>query len=73
MKNYTDWYSVFNSTQLPMSCCDSQVGAVGTQNCTEMSKTLHRASCLTTLSIEVKQNASTLGGAAISIAFIQVT
>jgi hypothetical protein len=55
-----------------MSCCGPEVGAIGTSNCTELSNTLFHQSCLNTLSIEVKQNASTLGGAAISIAFVQV-
>lgn len=71
MDTYRDWYPILNSS-LPMSCCETQPGAVGHEICNETVFTLYRSSCLTTLSSIIKENATTLGITGIAIAMAQV-
>lgn len=70
-KNYSDWYPILNHS-LPISCCKPKTGAVGLMTCDEDSRNLYRMPCLKSLSVLVRDNAVTLGGAGISIAFIQL-
>ncbi|KAG7202538.1 hypothetical protein KM043_009737 [Ampulex compressa] len=69
--NVTDWKKIYESGDLPMSCCDSLTGAVGTMNCTLNSENLHKSGCFPTFVSFIKGHAVQLGGAGIGIAFIQ--
>lgn len=69
--NYTDWYPILNNS-IPMSCCGSEVGAVGHMTCNAESKTLFHTPCLKSLSVNIRDNAVTIGAVGISIAFIQL-
>lgn len=68
---YADWAKILNDS-LPMSCCGPQIGAIGNESCLITSKTLFKTSCLTALGHIIEENASTIGFAGISIAFVQV-
>jgi len=66
-----DWYPILED-KLPMSCCESYDGAIDHQNCTASEPTVYRQPCYVSLSKIVKENASTLSGVTIGIAFLQV-
>lgn len=66
-----DWYPILEN-QLPMSCCGSYDGAIDHQNCTASEPTVYLQPCYVSLTKIVKENASTLSGVTIGIAFLQV-
>lgn len=66
-----DWYPILED-KLPMSCCESYDGAIDHQNCTASEPTVYRQPCYVSLSKIVKENASTLSGVTIGIAFLQL-
>lgn len=70
-ENMDDWYTIFKD-KLPMSCCGSYDGVTDYQNCTASEPTVYQKPCYESLSKIVKENASTLSGMAIGIAFLQV-
>jgi len=70
-ENLDDWYPILKN-KLPMSCCGSYDGAIEHQNCTASEPTVYQKPCYESLSKIVKENASTLSGVAIGIAFLQV-
>ncbi|XP_075220015.1 CD63 antigen-like [Lycorma delicatula] len=70
-KNFSDWYPVLNNS-LPMSCCGPTTGAIDHLTCNAQSVTLYHTPCLKSLSVLIRDNAVTIGGAGISIAFIQL-
>ncbi|KAK7580410.1 hypothetical protein V9T40_001039 [Parthenolecanium corni] len=71
VNTHSDWYPVLNNS-LPMSCCEPQTGAVGHEVCNESVSTLHRSSCLDSLSSIIIENSTTLGAVGIGIALGQV-
>lgn len=66
-----DWYPILEN-KLPMSCCGSYDGAIDHQNCTAFEPTIYHQPCYEALLKIVKENACTLSGVAIGIAFLQV-
>lgn len=66
-----DWYPILEN-KLPMSCCGSYDGAIDHQNCTASEPTIYYQPCYESLLKIVKENATTLSGVAIGIAFLQV-
>lgn len=66
-----DWYSLLED-KLPMSCCESYDESIEHQNCTAFEPTVYHKPCYESLSKIVKENASTLSGVVIGIAFLQV-
>lgn len=72
-----DWknITIVNQTAaglLPLSCCDREVGAVGIQNCTSESKTLHKTGCLQAFGYFISEHAISLGAVGITLAVFQV-
>lgn len=74
INNYTDWYKFLNSTELPLSCCDT-AGIFSNFSCEPATNgsRLFKIGCVNAFGDEIKQHAVTIGGVAIGIAFIQVT
>lgn len=66
-----DWYPILEK-KLPMSCCGSYDGAIDYKTCTATEPTVYRQPCYESLSKIVIENASTLSGVAVGIAFLQV-
>ncbi|XP_030377604.1 CD63 antigen [Scaptodrosophila lebanonensis] len=72
--NYTDWRDVFDSDQLPLSCCTIPVGTIGTFTCDDTITNLNRnkgGGCLGGFSLEIAAHAVSLGAAGVVIAVIQ--
>ncbi|KZC11627.1 PREDICTED: CD63 antigen-like [Dufourea novaeangliae] len=67
--NATDWNDSLNA--MPVSCCDNQVGAIGTTNCTLSSSTLHHEGCYHKFLSFIGSHALQLGGVGIGIAIVQ--
>ncbi|KAG6802585.1 hypothetical protein HZU73_01420 [Apis mellifera caucasica] len=70
-KNASDWMNTISA--LPLSCCNIEMGAVGSVNCTLGSPTLHSQGCYSEFVSFVNSHALQLGGVAIGIAFVQLT
>lgn len=75
--NSSDWAQSnaqkFNETYLPMSCCKSSVGAIGSMQCKDPNHpdTLRTTGCVTSFGDFIKSHAVSLGAAGIAIAVIQ--
>lgn len=74
--NSTDWSmnnDRLNATFLPMSCCRSITGAIGTVSCIDPAhpETLRKTGCVTSFGNFIKSHAVSLGAAGIAIAVIQ--
>lgn len=57
---------------LPLSCCNIEMGAIGSVNCTLGSPKLHSQGCYSEFLSFINSHALQLGGVAIGIAFVQV-
>ncbi|XP_054000590.1 uncharacterized protein LOC128888023 [Hylaeus anthracinus] len=71
--NASDWQIMLHTQAIPVSCCDVQVGAMETANCTTSSPTLHHDGCYTKFVSFIKSHAVQLGGVGIGIAIVQLT
>lgn len=77
VNNSTDWSiknnQLFNETFLPMSCCRSLPGAIGTVRCIDPDHkdTLRKTGCIDSFGNFIKAHAVSLGAAGIAIAVIQ--
>lgn len=74
--NYTDWKTVFNNDDLPLSCCSIPAGAVGTFSCNTDITNMNRnknGGCLLGFSDYIADHAVSLGAAGIVIAILQVS
>ncbi|KAL1140487.1 hypothetical protein AAG570_000419, partial [Ranatra chinensis] len=72
-KNFTEWYNILKKKEdLPVSCCANPVGAIGIMNCTGSSPYLNKSPCIDLLSAEIENNALSIGGTALGIAFFQL-
>ncbi|KAH8377898.1 hypothetical protein KR093_007756 [Drosophila rubida] len=72
--NYTDWHSVFNNSDLPISCCKIPIGAVGTFTCNDDVLNINRNKndgCLLGFSNYISDHAVSLGAAGVVIAVLQ--
>lgn len=67
----SDWMENLQTTILPPSCCDPQVGVLEVSNCTLSSPTLHHEGCYHKFLSYIKSHALQLGGVGIGIAFVQ--
>ncbi|EAT45474.1 AAEL003210-PA [Aedes aegypti] len=77
VNNASDWGKtndkLFNDTFLPMSCCRTTTGAIGTVRCMDPDhkETLRTTGCLNSFGSFIKAHAVSLGAAGIAIAVIQ--
>lgn len=77
VKNASDWSDILNQSSnttvknLPVSCCDVQMGTVGMVNCTLTSNTLHSKGCYKSFLSFISAHAMQLGGVGIGIACVQ--
>jgi len=63
---------IWDGLQTSMSCCGSYDAMTDYQNCTASEPTVYKNPCYESLSKIIKENASTLSGMAIGIAFLQL-
>ncbi|XP_003695433.1 LOW QUALITY PROTEIN: CD63 antigen [Apis florea] len=68
-KNASDWMNILSA--LPLSCCNIEMGAIGSVNCTLGSPKLHSQGCYSEFLSFINSHALQLGGVAIGIAFVQ--
>ncbi|XP_050436484.1 CD63 antigen [Adelges cooleyi] len=68
-----DWYPILDN-KLPMSCCGTRYGVIDHQTCSTSDPTadVFKQPCYESLSMIVRENASTLGCVAMGIAFLQM-
>ncbi|KAH8418838.1 hypothetical protein KR222_001031 [Zaprionus bogoriensis] len=73
--NYSDWKNVFHNEELPLSCCNIPVGAVGTFSCDASNANNNRngngQGCLVGFSDYIAEHAVSLGAAGVVIAILQ--
>lgn len=67
--NASDWQKKMKA--IPITCCDVQVGAIETKNCTLTSPDLHGKGCYYTFLAYIGDHALQLGGVGIGIAIVQ--
>ncbi|PSN47125.1 hypothetical protein C0J52_14500 [Blattella germanica] len=73
MNGFDDWQQVFHNSSLPLSCCARKSGMTGFEECTlNYSRNVYNESCIKALGTFVEDHASVIGGAGITIGFIQV-
>ena len=71
--SYRDWEAVFNNDSLPLSCCKTSIGTIGTLNCSALSPAnVYPEGCEWAFGQYVRDHAVVIGGTGIGIAFIQV-
>lgn len=67
-----DWINAtLNMKGLPVTCCDTEMGAIGATYCNTTSPTLHQDGCYPKFLSFIKSHAVQLGSVGISIAIIQ--
>ncbi|XP_039478996.1 CD63 antigen [Drosophila santomea] len=74
VSTYKDWSVAFPDGELPISCCDIPVGAVGTFTCNDTMAsvdTRHKVGCLDGFSAYISAHAVSLGAAGVVIAILQ--
>lgn len=74
--NYTDWNTLWDTPDLPISCCTIPVGAVGTFSCNNATTNNNRHAgegCLLGFSNYIADHAVSLGAAGVVIAVLQVS
>lgn len=74
--NYSDWNTLWDKPDLPLTCCSIPVGTVGTFTCNNATATLNRVKtngCLPGFSDYIADHAVSLGAAGVVIAVLQVS
>lgn len=72
--SYNDWITAFPNGDLPISCCNVPVGAVGTFTCNNAQSSVadrHTVGCLDGFSGYISAHAVSLGAAGVVIAILQ--
>lgn len=70
--SYEDWYTKFNISHVPVSCCGQVYGAVNNMTCTTDMEEFHKTPCVDAFGQYIKDHAVTLGGVGIGLAFVQL-
>ncbi|XP_048757158.1 CD63 antigen-like [Ostrea edulis] len=69
ISNYTEWYSVYNETKVPSSCC---MNSTCTGLASDIPGNIYTEGCLTKFENYVKDNIFIVGGVGIGLAFVQI-
>ncbi|CAL1676116.1 unnamed protein product [Lasius platythorax] len=71
-RNASEWTVLKNLTGIPMSCCDTPVGAIGNTSCTIESPTLHHVGCMDAFARFAEKHAAKIAGVGLTLAAIQL-